>query len=146
MSQVPWHAITSLVDDLDEPFFVVVNYGSGYQYFSGILRTFDILGNITISDGEEHIFHNGFHASRKMNKLIRNEIFEDYFIDPETAIITDKNGVIQQLSLYKDGWLRFKRMAVHKIQMHTNYGYDKDKDIHHKDGNKTNNSLDNLIY
>lgn len=76
----------------------------------------------------------------------RNEIFEDYFIDPETAIITDKNGVIQQLSLYKDGWLRFKRMAVHKIQMHTNYGYDKDKDIHHKDGNKTNNSLDNLIY
>lgn len=30
--------------------------------------------------------------------------------------------------------------------MHTNYGYDKDKDIHHKDGNKTNNSLDNLIY
>ena len=70
MSQVPWHAITSLVDDLDQPFFVAVQYGSGYQYYSGILRTFDILGNITMSDGEEHIFHNGFHASRKMNKLV----------------------------------------------------------------------------
>ena len=75
----------------------------------------------------------------------RNEIFEDYFID-SNGIIKDKNGEIQQLSLYKDGRLRFKRMLVHKIQMHTNYGYDKDKDIHHKDGNKTNNSLDNLIY
>lgn len=24
---------------------------------------------------------------------LRNKIFEDYFIDPETGIITDKNGV-----------------------------------------------------
>ena len=40
-SILPWHAVASFIEDIDKPYFVVVNYGNGYQYYSGILRTFD---------------------------------------------------------------------------------------------------------
>ncbi|EKE42654.1 hypothetical protein ENU1_014470 [Entamoeba nuttalli P19] len=44
MSKLSWHATASLLEDVDWPFYVVVTYGHGYQYFSGILRTFDKYG------------------------------------------------------------------------------------------------------
>ena len=48
----------------------------------------------------------------------RNQRFEDYFIDPVTAVITDKNGIVQPIKMYR-GYPFFKKMAVHRIQMHT---------------------------
>ncbi len=40
----------------------------------------------------------------------------------------------------------FKKMAVHRIQAHTYYGFMPDKDVHHLDENKLNNALSNLKY
>ena len=53
---------------------------------------------------------------------IRNEVFKDYFIDPETAIITDKNGAVQETKVYK-GRTYWRCCEVYKIQMHTHKGY-----------------------
>ena len=77
----------------------------------------------------------------------KNKLYEDYFIDPETAIITDKNGVIQNnIKHSTNGYLKFKGMYVHCIQAHTAWGYKKGFDIHHLDENKLNNTLSNLQY
>ena len=73
-------------------------------------------------------------------------ILENYSIDPVTAIITNSKGEIQKTTIRKNGYMFFKKMDVHKIQAHTNYGYKKDYDIHHIDENKMNNSLSNLVY
>ena len=35
-----------------------------------------------MSDGEEHIFHNGFHATRKMNKLVKRNSLVKNTMDP----------------------------------------------------------------
>lgn len=40
----------------------------------------------------------------------------------------------------------FKGMAVHQIMAHTFLGYKPGYDVHHKDENKLNNALSNLIY
>lgn len=78
----------------------------------------------------------------------KNYIFEDYFINPKNGEITDKNGIVQEQAKHKDGWLYFKKIRVHVLQMHTNFEVrDTSKwVIHHKDFDKTNNSLDNLVY
>lgn len=75
----------------------------------------------------------------------RNEIFEDYFIDPETAVITDKNGNIQKTKVYH-GRTYWKCREVYRIQIHTHFGYIPKMSIHHKDNNKLNDSLSNLTY
>lgn len=76
---------------------------------------------------------------------LRNKIYEDYFIDPETAIITDKNGIVQETTI-KDGRRTWKGNAICKIQMHTHNGYIKNMHVHHIDQNKLNDTLSNLIY
>ena len=76
----------------------------------------------------------------------RNRIFPDYFIDPETAIITNSKGEVQEVKINKNGRPYFKKMSIHQIQVHTHYGYKKGFDIHHLDENKMNNSLSNLVY
>ena len=76
---------------------------------------------------------------------IRNEVFNDYFIDPETAIITDKNGIVQETTI-KDGRRYWKGAPVYKIQMHTHKGYVPKMAIHHLDKNKLNDALSNLMY
>lgn len=78
----------------------------------------------------------------------RDTILEDYFIDPLTAIITDKNGVVQNVFQTKAGYKIFKGLPVHKIQMHTNgdEGYVRGLVIHHVDEDKLNNALSNLKY
>ena len=53
----------------------------------------------------------------------RDTILENYFIDPETAIITNSKGEIQKTTINKDGRPYFKCMAIHKIQVHTYIGY-----------------------
>ena len=73
-------------------------------------------------------------------------ILEDFFIDPETAVITNSKGEIQKISIHKNGRPYFKSMAIHQIQIHTHIGYKKGYDIHHIDENKLNNSLSNLVY
>ena len=75
----------------------------------------------------------------------KDTIFPDFFIDPETAVITNSKGEIQKIKI-KDGRPYFKSMDIHRIQVHTNLGYKKDYDIHHIDENKMNNSLSNLVY
>ena len=75
----------------------------------------------------------------------KDTILEDYFIDPETAVITNSKGEIQKTYLHR-GRPEFKGMAVHRIQVYTHLGYKKGYDIHHIDKNKMNNSLSNLLY
>lgn len=75
----------------------------------------------------------------------KNEVFEDYFIDPETAIITDKDGNVQKTKVYK-GRTYWKCREVYRIQMHTHQGYIPRKSIHHIDKNKLNDALSNLMY
>ena len=75
----------------------------------------------------------------------RNSILENYSIDPETAIITNSKGEIQETHIL-NGRPCFKGHGVHQFQMHTHLGYKKGFDIHHIDKNKLNNSLSNLVY
>ena len=75
----------------------------------------------------------------------KDTILEDYFIDPETAVITNSKGEIQKTKII-DGRPVFKYMEIHRIQVHTHLGYKKGCDIHHLDENKMNNSLENLVY
>ena len=75
----------------------------------------------------------------------KDKIFPEYFIDPVTAIITNSKGEIQETKI-RDGRSYFKGMAIHKIQVHTHYGWKQGMDIHHLDENKLNNSLSNLVY
>lgn len=74
----------------------------------------------------------------------KDKILEDYFIDPKTAIITDKNGVVQQTYLHQ-GTETFKKMAVHCIMAHTYLGYFEGCHVHHLDENHQNNILSNLV-
>lgn len=76
----------------------------------------------------------------------RNEIIEEYDINPWTAAITDKNGVIQKPCLNRAGRPCFHKMLIHQIQVHTWAGYRPNMDIHHLDGDKFNNALYNLVY
>ena len=75
----------------------------------------------------------------------KDKIFEDYFIDPVTAVITDKNGVAQKIILHQ-GRKEFKQMHVHCIMMHTFCGYRPGFLVHHLDENPLNNALSNLVY
>ena len=75
----------------------------------------------------------------------KDKILEDYFIDPVTAVITNKNGVVQKTYLH-NGRPVFKKMNVHQIMTHTFYGYKSGYDVHHLDENKMNNALSNLVY
>ena len=72
-------------------------------------------------------------------------IFEDYFIDPITAVITNSSGEIQKIRL-KEGRPFFKKAHVHQWQVHTHYGYKEGYDVHHLDENILNNALSNLAY
>ena len=71
--------------------------------------------------------------------------FENYNIDPLTAVITDKNGVVQETGLHH-GRPIFKGMAIHRIMAYTFYGYKEGYVVHHLDENKLNNALSNLAY
>lgn len=75
----------------------------------------------------------------------KDKILEDYFIDPETAVITNSKGEIQNTYI-NQGRHFFKNMSIHAIQVHTHIGYKEGYDIHHLDENKFNNSLSNLVY
>ena len=75
----------------------------------------------------------------------KDKILADYFIDPETAIITNSKGEIQRTYI-KNGRPIFKKHWIHQWQMHTHVGYKPEYVIHHLDHNKMNNSLSNLVY
>lgn len=79
--------------------------------------------------------------------IYRNKIVKNYFINSETAEITDINGVIQKTHYVEDNTrICWKGMLVYRIMMHTFNGYLKRMDIHHKDFNSLNDSLNNLQY
>ena len=69
----------------------------------------------------------------------------EYFIDPKTAVITDKNGVVQKIWQNNDRNV-FQGIYVYLIQAHTAWGYQNGYVVHHKDGNSLNDSIDNLVY
>lgn len=75
----------------------------------------------------------------------RNRQIEDYFIDKNTAVITDKLGNVQDVCI-RNGRRYFKSMPIYAIMMHTYKGFKEGLDIHHKDRNKLNDELENLIY
>lgn len=74
-------------------------------------------------------------------------VFEEYSIDPATAVITDKCGNVLRQSKHRGRpivYLNGESITVHCIQAHTHIGYDKKLVVHHKDFDKTNNAVDNL--
>lgn len=75
----------------------------------------------------------------------KDKTLDNYFID-ENGVITDEFGTIQKTTIKKYEW--FKGTRVHQIQLWTNYGWRNTKNwvIHHKDENKLNNSISNLVY
>ena len=76
----------------------------------------------------------------------KDKTFEQYSICPATGDIFDtKTGEVQETYLHL-GRPVFRRMKVHCIMAHTFYGYKPGYDVHHKDKNKLNNSLSNLMY
>lgn len=78
--------------------------------------------------------------------LGKNKVLKDYYID-ESGKISNKFGEIAYTYIHK-GYEIFRKQAVHKIMMYTFKGFrDGHKwHIHHLDGNKLNNKLDNLVY
>lgn len=77
--------------------------------------------------------------------LGKDKINENYNISDD-GIITDLKGNVQNLKVDTRAW--FKGVGVHKILMWTKFGWRDTKiwDIHHKDENKLNNSIDNLEF
>ena len=75
--------------------------------------------------------------------LSKNRSLENFFIN-KNGIITNEKGEVQKITFYHNRPV-FKCQYIHKIMMFTFYGY-KDMDIHHIDGNKQNNKLNNLVY
>lgn len=57
----------------------------------------------------------------------KNNVFDDYFIDEHTAVITDKNGNVKKYWISHGGYKAVKidgiEMLVHQVQAHTKYGY-----------------------
>lgn len=83
------------------------------------------------------------------NVVYNNEVYEDYFIDSETSVITDKNGKIKHQSItngYYTVKINNEPKYVHRIMACTFKGYIKGLIVHHNDGNKLNNALSNLDY
>ena len=79
----------------------------------------------------------------------KDKVFEDLFIDPETAGVTDKDGKVRHIYLHRgrrEIFLDKHKVALYVIMMHTYKGYKEGLIIHHIDGNKLNDSLRNLQY
>ena len=87
-----------------------------------------------------------WNRKKKMIVLGKNKVDERYNI-LEDGTIVDLNGNVQELKIAK-GRSYFKSIAVHQIQVWTNYGWRDSKIyvVHHLDENPLNNSLSNLIY
>lgn len=78
--------------------------------------------------------------------LNENEILDGFTIDVN-GIIRNTSGEIENTRIHK-GYEIFKNQSVHRIMMYTYNGYrDWHKwHIHHLDGNRLNNKLENLVY
>lgn len=79
--------------------------------------------------------------------VYRNKLIVGFFINSETAEITDTNGVVQTKKyIVEKNRYSWKGMLVYRIMMHTFNGYLKGMSIHHKDFDSLNDSLSNLQY
>lgn len=78
--------------------------------------------------------------------LNKNKTLDEFTIDVN-GTIRNNSGEIENTRIHK-GYKIFKNQAIHRIMMYTFYGYrDWHKwHIHHLDGNRLNNKLDNLVY
>lgn len=79
----------------------------------------------------------------------RGKVIKDYYINSETAEITNKDGLIKNVHIPKEGYPYIciganKSYPLHQLMGHTFLGYFKRCIIHHKDGDTFNNSLSNL--
>lgn len=76
----------------------------------------------------------------------KDKIFEQYSICPATGeIFNAKTGEVQKTQVRKNRPV-FNSMPVHQIMANTFYGYNPGLVVHHKDENKLNNALSNLVY
>jgi len=79
----------------------------------------------------------------------KNFIFNDYDIDDDGNFYVKGKLKTYKRSrpapILKNENVRI-RASLYEIQMHTKVGYKKGMIIHHKDGNKENNSIKNLEY
>jgi hypothetical protein len=93
-----------------------------------------------------HFLTKWIDKDRKMIRLSKDRVLEDFFID-DNGVITNKEGEVQDVYLH-NRYLHFKGISVHKIQMWTKYGWRDGRkwSIHHIDEYKLNNSIHNLIF
>ena len=79
----------------------------------------------------------------------KNSIIPGYFID-ENGKIYDSNGVEQEQKLYPNQrnhpYYFFKSHEVHKMMCHSFFGFKEGFDVHHKNFDKLDNRLVNLLY
>lgn len=80
----------------------------------------------------------------KVQLTFKNKVYDNYQID-ENGIIYDMNGNIQE-TYVKQGRPTFKKISVHRYVMHSFKGYQEGMDVHHLNGDKFDNRLDNLVY
>ena len=72
--------------------------------------------------------------------------FMEWSICPATGDIFDaNNGVVQKIHIIQKRPY-FNSMPVHQIMAHTFFGWKPGFVVHHKDENKLNNTLSNLVY
>lgn len=75
----------------------------------------------------------------------QNRIYEEYSIDPETGVMTDKDGNVLKPHVSRKH-LYVKKFPVHCVQAHTAWGYKRGMVVHHIDHDPLNNALSNLVY
>lgn len=78
--------------------------------------------------------------------MYKNQEIEGYFISKDGKIF-DENGVEQELKLYPSSpYYFFKSREVHVLMCHSFFEYKEGLDVHHKNFDKLDNRLDNLVY
>lgn len=78
--------------------------------------------------------------------ILGKDKVDERFNISDDGTITDLNGTVQEVKIIRN-YKTFKGQDVHRILMWTKFGYRDGRiwDIHHLDGNKLNNNINNLV-
>lgn len=80
----------------------------------------------------------------KVQLKFKNKVYENYLID-DNGVIYDLNGNIQE-TYQNQGRPHFKGNSIHSLVIHSFIGYKENMHVHHLNGNKFDNRLENLVY